>query len=384
MAASVFTFKPVEVQVDIYDRLGVRKVINAWGTITAVGGTIMPPEAFQAMAEAGRSYISLDELHEKAGQYIARLLGVEAAYVSSGAAGGMVLAAAACLTGTDQAKVWALPETEGWRNEIIAQRDDGPNYVYQGMRYTGARVVQVGAQEQMTLADIEAGLSDKTAAIMLYLGIRRQPSISEVAPLARRAGVPIIVDAAAELPPRRNLTEPLAQGADLIIFSGGKGIRGPQGTGLVLGKKELIDACRLNGNPRSAIGRPMKVSKECIAGLIAALEVFMARDEAEETAEYQRRGDQIVAMLADVPHIVARTLMDDPRARPTVPRVYITFQPGFALSPRQVREAMAASNPGVLIGETSEGVSVAVMLLDDWQVRYVGQRLREVLLSAGG
>lgn len=367
---------------DIYDRLGVRKLINAWGTITAIGGSLMPPEAFQAMAEAGRSYVSLDELHQKAGQYIARLLGVEAAYISSGAAGGMVLAAAACLTGTDQAKIWALPNTEGWRNEIIVQRDEGPNYVYQGMRHTGARLVAVGTPQEMTLADIKGGLSDKTAAIMLYLGIRRQPSIAEVAPLAREAGVPIIVDAAAELPPRRNLTEPLQQGASLIVFSGGKGIRGPQATGLILGKRELIDACRLNSNPHSAIGRPMKVGKEDIAALVAALEVFMARDEAEEIAEYKRRGDQIVALLADIPHIVARTLVDDPRARPTVPRVYIDFEPGFPLTGRQVRDALMAGDPPIAIGETREGVSVAVLLLDEHEVRLVGWRLREVLSAA--
>ena len=368
---------------DIYDRLGVRKLINAWGTITTVGGTLMPPEAFRAMAEAGGSYVFLEDLQRKAGEYIAKLVGVEAAYISSGAAGGMVLAAAACLTGTDQDKVWALPETEGWRNEIIVQRDDGPNYVYQGMRHTGARIVQVGTPGSMTLADIEGALSDKTAAIMLYLDIRRQPTVAQVAPLAQRTGVPIIVDAAAELPPRRNLTEPLAQGASLIIFSGGKGIRGPQATGLVLGKRELIEACRLNGSPYSAIGRPMKVGKEDIAGLVAALEVFMARDEAEETAEYKRRGDRLVSLLTGIPGITARTRVGDPRARPTVPRVYIDFAANYALTGQQVREALLAGDPAIAIGAMPQGVSVAVLLLEDHEVDLVGWRLAEVLRSSG-
>lgn len=368
---------------DIYDRLGVRKVINAWGTITTVGGSLMPPEAFRAMEEAGRSYVWLNELNEKAGQYIARLLGVEAAHICSGAAGGMVLAAAACLTGTDSERICALPNTGDCANEIIVQRSSGHNYVYQGMRHTGARLVEVGCPQQMTLDDIAGGLSDKTAAIMLYLDIHCQPPIREVAPIARRAGVPIIVDAAAELPPRSNFCQPLADGADLVVFSGGKGIRGPQATGLILGRGDLIEACRLNANPYSAIGRPMKVGKEDIAALVAAIEVFVARDEAEEMAEYERRADRIVAMLDGVPGVCARTLVADPRARPVVPRVYVDLAPDFPLTGRQVREAMLAGEPSIVIGETDEGVSVAVLLLDDeWQVHAVGTRLREVLLAA--
>ncbi len=367
---------------DIYDKLGVRRVINCWGTVTAIGGSLMPPEAYQAMAEAGKSFVFLDELHQKAGQYIANLLGVEAAYISSGAAGGMVLAAAACLTGTDPKRIWALPNTEGWKNEIIVQRDDGPNYVYQGMRYTGAKLIHVGTPKQMTVADIESGLSQNTAAIMLYLGTRSQATIAEVAPLARRAGVPIIVDGAAELPPRKNLTEPLAQGADLVIFSGGKGIFGPQATGLILGRKDLIEACRLNANPHSAIGRPMKVGKEDIAALIAALEVFISRDEEAEMREYERRADYIVGTLAGVEKIEARTLLADPRARPVIPRVYIDFKEGFALSPREVRDRMLAGNPPVMIGEMERGIRVDVMMLEEWQLRYVARRLKEVLSEA--
>ena len=367
---------------DIYDKLGVRKVINAWGTITAIGGSLMPPEAYQAIVEAGRSFVFLDELQRKAGEYIAALLGVEAAYISSGAAGGMVLAAAACLTGTDPQRIWALPNTEGWRNEIIVQRDDGPNYVYQGMSHTGARLVQVGTAQEMTVADIEAGISENTAAIMLYLGTRRPPAVSEVAPIARRAGVPLIVDAAAELPPRVNFTRPLEQGVDLIIFSGGKGIFGPQGTGLVLGRKALIEACRLNSSPHSAIGRPMKVGKEDIAALVAALEVFVSRDEEAQMQEYKRRADIIVQALAGLKGIEARTLMADPRARPVVPRVYVDLQEGYGLTGRQVCERMLAGELPIAIGETGSGVRVDVMLLEEWQVRAVGRKLREVLGAA--
>ncbi len=366
---------------DIYDKLGVRKIINAWGTITTVGGSRMPPECYQAMAEAGRSFIFLDELHTKAGQYIAQLLGVEAAHISAGAASGMVLAAAACLTGTDPQKVAALPRTEGWANEIIVQKAPGPHYVYQGMTYVGGHLVQVGTPQKMTVADIEQALSDKTAAIMLYLDIWPQPSIAEVAPLARRAGVPLIVDAAAEMPPRRNFTEPLRQGADLVIFSGGKGILGPQATGLIVGRKDLIEACRLNGNPHNAIGRPMKVGKEDIAAFICALERFMARDEQEEMKQYARRGEQIVQELEGIAGIEARVLWDDPRGRPVVPRVYIDFQEGFGLTAEQVRQKMLDGEPAVAIGESKTGVVVAVLLLNEDEVGIVARRLKEVLTT---
>ena len=367
---------------DIYDKLGVQKVINAWGTITRIGGSRMPPEAFEAMAEAGRSYVDLDELHRKAGQYIADLVGVEAAQISSGAAGGVVLAAAACLTGTDHERILALPNTEGWRNEIIVQESGPGNYVYQGMRHAGAKLVQVGSEDALTVADIEGGLSENTAAIMLYLDIRPQPSIAEVSPIARRAGVPIIVDAAAELPPRSNLTQPLADGADLIIFSGGKGICGPQSTGLVLGQAELIDACRLNSNPHSSIGRPMKVGKEEIAALIAALEVFVATNEDAETAEYKRRADYVVAELEGIVGIRAQATMHDPRARPTVPRVFIDLDDDFGLTAKEVVAQMRAGDLPIAIGTTSTGVTAAVMLLEEWELRALASKLKTILKSA--
>jgi L-seryl-tRNA(Ser) seleniumtransferase len=370
---------------DIYDKLGVRKVINAMGTVTAIGGSIMPAEAYEAMAEAGRSFVFLNELHQKAGHYIAELVGVEAAYISSGAAGGMVLTAAACLTGTDQEKIWALPHTQGWRNEIVVQRDPAPNYVHQAMRHTGAQLVEVGTPEEMTVADIEGGLSEKTAAVMLYLykSGMTQPTVSEVSPIAQRAGVRIIVDAAAELPPRRNLTQPLEDGAQLLVLSGGKGIFGPQATGLVLGQKELIEACRLNSNPNSSIGRPMKVGKEDICALIAALELFMAQDEEAEMEEYRRRADYIVQELAGIERINARTLLADPRGRPVIPRLYIDLEEDFGLVGREVCQQMLEGEPPVVIGETDGVVRVDVMMLEEWELRAVARRLREVL-SAGG
>ena len=367
---------------DIYDKLGVRKIINAQGTVTTVGGSLMPAEAYEAMAEAGRSFVFLDELHRKAGAYIAQLLGVEAAYVTSGAAGGMVLAAAACLTGTDQEKIWALPDTDGWENEIVVQKSDEPNYVYQGMSYAGARLVEVGTAQETTVSQIESAITDRTVAIQLYLGIRPQPTVAEVAPIARQAGVRIIVDAAAELPPRSNFTEPLEQGADLVVFSGGKGIFGPQATGLILGKKELVEACLLNSNPNSSIGRPLKVGKEDICALVAALERFVSRDEEAEIREYKRRADIVVREIGDVPSVSVQARMADPSARPVIPRVFIDLDPGNVLTGEDICQRMLERDPPVVMNATSTGVRVDVMMLEEWEVLAVARGLKEVLSGA--
>ena len=364
---------------DIYDKLGVRKVINAQGTVTSVGGSLMPQEAYQAMAEAGRSFVFLNELHQKAGAYIARLLGVEAAYVSSGAAGGMVLATAACLTGIAQDKIWALPDTNGWKNEIVVQKSDAANYVYQGMRHTGAHLVEVGTTRGTTVSQIEGGLTDKTVAIQLYLGRKEQPSVAEVTQIAQQADVRIIVDAAAELPPRSNFTEPLEQGADLVVFSGGKGIFGPQATGLILGRNELVEACLLNSNPHSSIGRPLKVGKEDICALIAALERFVSRDEETEIQEYKRRADTIVEEIGNIHSVRVQTLIADPRARPVIPRVYIDLDPGYALTGEEICQRMLDGVPPVVMGAMDTGVRVDVMMLEEWELRAVARRLKEVL-----
>ena len=362
---------------DIYDRLGVRKVINAHGLITTLGGSRMPREAFKAMEEAGAHFVSLNELHEKAGKYIADLVGVEAAYVCSGAAGGMVLAAAAVLTGRDKAKISKLPDTRGWRNEIIVQKSRPGNYVHQGMRCAGARLVEVGDEHAATASDFESALSETSAAIQLYLRNPR-PSIDEIAPVARRANIPVIVDAAAELPSRLNFRAPLESGADLIVFSGGKGICGPQATGLILGRGELVEACRMNGNPNSAVGRPMKVGKEDIAALVAAVELYVARDEEAETREFERRSDYIVGALADVLGVRARTVSPDPELRPAVPRTFVELSE-IGLAAADVGERLRSGTPSIEIGTEPGTLCIDVMQLGEMELETVARRLREVL-----
>lgn len=375
---------------DIYDRLGVRKIINSMGTISAIGGSVMPPEVYDAMREANESYVFIDELERKAGEYIANLLGIPAAFVSSGATDSLLLSAAACMTGTDQHRIRSLPNTQGWKNEIVVHKDYGDEYcyMYQAMRATGAKLVEVGTREKLTLQDVERGLTENTAAIELWLRYRDQPKISEVYPIAQRAGVPIIVDAAGQTPPRSTLTEPLEEGADLVAISGGKGLYGPQGTGLILGSsKELIDACRLNASPHSAIGRAMKVGRESVCALIAALEVYLERDEEADKLEYKRRSDYVVQELEGIPGVKARTEMADPTSRPVVPRVYIQLDSDFPLSAKDVQQHMLAGQPPIAVGSdfhtpNPRTVRVDVLLLREWELKAVARRLKEVLSTA--
>ena len=365
---------------DIYERLGVRKYINSRGFVTGMGGSRMPPEAYEAMAEAGRCFVKLEELLDRAGAHIARLVGVEACCICSGAAGGMVQAAAACLTGTDGDRVRQLPMTEGWKNEIIARASGPGNYITQGMRATGAHIVEVGSNSSLTAEDVAGAIGEKTAAVQIFL-MHEAPKVAEIAAVTRPAGVPLIVDAAAELPPRRNLTQPLADGANLVVFSGGKGIRGPQATGLILGDADLIAACRINGNPVSSIARGMKVGKEDIAALVVALERFVAIDEEEETAELGRRSDFIVAALEGIGGVAAEKRMADPRTRPVLPRVYIELAPDFPLGGDRIAEILEAGSPAVSLSGSDRGLRVDVAQLDESELETVARCLREVLAN---
>ena len=288
---------------DIYDRLGVEKLINAAGNKTNIGGSLMAPEVFEAMMEAGRSFVDLVELSQKVGVEIARLARVEAAHVSSGAAGGVVLATAACLTGPDARRIARLPDAEGMPNEVVLRPPAGPSYIHQGIRYTGAVLRPVGTPQALSPREIEAAVTEQTAALFFIYLQDGEDLIRAGVDIARRHGVPTIVDAAAELPHPGGLSCFSDMGVDLTVFSGGKGLSGPACTGLVLGRKDLVEAARLNAPPHYAIGRQLKVGKEEIIGLLRAVELFVARDEAAVRERWQAQAETIARALAEVPQV---------------------------------------------------------------------------------
>ena len=262
----------------------------------------MPPEVLDAMCEAAQRHVPLRDLQDAAGRRIAEVIGAPAALVASGAAGAILLAVAAALTGADREKVYALPDTSGGRNEVLVWRTRRPNYMYQACRAAGGKLVEVGDEAQVRPEDFRAALSERTAAILLVLAPIDQARdrlgpwssfVGSVAQFAREAGVPMLVDAASELPPRALIRRLLDLGAAGVIVSGGKAIRGPQASGILAGRPDLVAAAALNNNPLPAIGRPMKVGKEEIAGLVVAVERFFALDEQAQLDEWRAWCEQI-------------------------------------------------------------------------------------------
>lgn len=297
---------------NIYQTRGVPTLINAKGTATRLSGGIMCPEVTAAMAEAARHCVDMAALEAHAAQVIAKLTGAEAGYVTSGAAAGLLLATAACVTGLEPGKMARLPDTTGMKNEVIVVRSQR-NFYDHALRTAGVTLVEVGLPDRHAGAgvrdaepwEIADAITDRTAAVFHVVDRFARPSLPEVTAVAHAAGVPVIVDAAAQLPPQSNLQRFIAEGADLVAFSGGKAINGPQATGILCGRRDLImavalqhldldifweqwspppaliDKARLKGLPPHGIGRPCKVGKEQIIGLLTALELFVAEgDEA--------------------------------------------------------------------------------------------------------
>ncbi len=291
---------------DVYQKLGVRPIIHGAGTTTRYGGSLMRPETIEAMRQASQAFVNIDELNAAAGETIARLLGAEAALVTAGAASGLVLQAAACIAGDDPAKIARLPDSTGMKNELIIQRVH--RFMYDQMfRVAGGVMVEIGSGRRTEPHQLASAITDKTAAVVyLHSPFTSPPGLlpfETICDLAHAADVPVIVDAASMLPPRQNLYTHLRQGADLVMFSGGKGIRGPQSTGILAGRRDLIRAATLNASPNHSVGRPSKTSKEEIVGLVTALELFLAEDEdavgngrlAEGIDPCQRRVDFLTA-----------------------------------------------------------------------------------------
>jgi len=282
--------------------LGLRPVINAAATLTKLGGSVMPPEVVAAMNEAAKTHVDFFALQRAIGKRIAEATQNEAAFVSSGAAGGIVVAVASVLAGTDLLKISNFPSLDGFEKaEIVVHRSQRNGYDY-AARQTGARFVEIGD----SLDELEAAITDRTGAVLWFAGAlaKDSPPLESVIEIAHARDVPVIVDAAAQLPMMSNLwryTRDL--GADLAIFSGGKGLRGPQSSGLVLGRADLIEGCYANGSPNTAIGRPLKVGKEELFGVLAALEWSLARDEDAVLARYENIVQFWISGLSELPGV---------------------------------------------------------------------------------
>jgi D-glucosaminate-6-phosphate ammonia-lyase len=371
----------------VYRKLGVTPIIHGAGTTTRYGGSLMRPETIEAMREASQTFVNIDELNQAAGEAVARLLGAEAALVTGGAAAGLVLQAAACIAGDDPAKIAQLPDTTGMKNELIIQRAHRFPYD-QVFRVAGGKLVEIGLGRRTAAFELESAMTEKTAAVVyLYSPFTSPPGLlrfETLCEIAHKYDVPVIVDAASMLPPRQNLFKHLRQGADLVSFSGGKGIRGPQSTGILAGRKDLIRAAALNYSPNQAVGRPSKTSKEEIVGLVSALELFLAEDEAAEMNRYGEICTHIVDTVRDVPGIRA-TVEQDPLNR-IIPNAVIYFESSWkGQSGEAIRDALAAGTPHIYVKQgTQQGgyfdeIAVDPINLQPGDEEIIARRLYEDL-----
>lgn len=378
----------------VYERLGVRRLINGTSWRTNVGGSIMPPSVVEAMEEASRWFVDLDELNAKAGETISRLTGAEAGLVTAGSAAGMMLEAAACMTGGDPAKVQQLPDTNGMKNEIVIQWAHRVSYD-NAFRTAGAKLVQIGGVGATHSWELEMAINENTAAVAYVFASPAQGSLpfSQVVEIAHTRGVPVIVDAAAMLPPPENLTRYIAMGADLVSYSGGKGVRGPQSTGILCGRNDLIEAAYANSSPNSyAVGRGAKVCKEEIAGLVTALEMFVDTDHQALMSNWRAQCKHIVEALQGIDGVkaeLAEAMPELDEFESATPRALVHLESSYkGPDQSEIMERLANGDPSVRvlplgndgwIPSVGTGVVVSPVNLLDGEAEIMADKLREVL-----
>ncbi|MEA2596025.1 MAG: D-glucosaminate-6-phosphate ammonia-lyase [Thermomicrobiales bacterium] len=378
----------------VYDRLGVRPVINATCHWTDYGGALMWPDVIEAMADARRSYVNVHDLIDRAGPVISGYTHAEATHIVSGCAAGLLAGAAAIMTGNDVVKMAALPHTAGvMKHEFVAHRfarrrdESGREYPVwsyaQAVRTAGGVMVEVGDDGGVTREALAGAIGPKTAGVYWLsddpaAGI----SLAEVVEVAHEHRVPVLVDASNTLPPAEHLHHFVDLGVDLVSYSGGKGLRGPQGSGFLTGRGDLIRAARRQSSPNDGVGRSLKVSKEEMVGLVTAIEIWSQRDHARDLEDAKRRTHHVVGKLADVAGARVEYRFPDHIGRP-YPTVFVHLDPARGRTGRQVIDALLAGEPSIATMDYADPyvVRVDVRILEDDQVELVARRLREVLTT---
>jgi L-seryl-tRNA(Ser) seleniumtransferase len=340
------------------------------------------------MAAASRAFVDMDELHGAAGRRVAKLIGAEAAHVCAGATAGIALMAAACMAGSDPEKIARLPDTTGMKRRFVTQRSHR-NPFDQALRVAGGEFLEIEAD----VAELERSLKDDVAAVYhthAWFCTRKALPLPQVVEIAHRAGVPVIVDASAEVPPVENLTRFLREGADLVAFSGGKAIRGPQASGFILGRPELIEACRRNDCPNMSIGRGMKTGKEEIVGLVKAVELYINRDHAAEMAVWERRVAHVLEEVCSIERVRAWRQLPHGIGQ-QIPHAAVTWEEGaLPITPPEAAQQLMAGPPRIAVqlvgpqryafaGFTAPELRIHPHTLQEGEEIIVARRLREAL-----
>lgn len=376
---------------DYYDKLGVTKIINAAGTYTALTASTMPPQVQKAVARAAQHPVRLHELQTKAGEYLAKKLKCEAALVTAGASSGLTLGTSACLTVANRCGIRDIPQgVMQQKNEVLVQKAHRYGYD-QALVACGAKMVEV-----VSLDDYERAFTDKTVMAHFFNAAEGgQISREDWIAVAHKHGVPCFNDAAADMPPISNLWNYTGMGFDLVTFSGGKGIRGPQNAGLLLGKRELIEAAARNNNPYDGVARGQKVAKEQIVGMVAAIDWLLDQSDESMAKEFRARAEQVLAQLRGVPTIDAQVFT--PPLANHVPHLLVRYdQSKLGVTPKDVLKALRNGTPAIELNPASgstQGASaglpvdantlvVGVWMLQPGEDVIVGKRLREVLLAS--
>jgi L-seryl-tRNA(Ser) seleniumtransferase len=365
-------------QKDLYKDLGVRTFINCAGTYTALTGSLMPKEVTDAITFGTSQYVELDELQDRVGERISELLECEYATISSGCFGAMSIATAGVMCGMDNEKVAQLPNTDGIKNEVIMQESHYMGYC-QALTNVGAKLIKI-----KSAIDLEKSINSKTAMLWFLNAGNDKGSIKwqEFVDLGKKHNIPTFIDCAADVPPVDNLFKYTKMGFDLVAFSGGKGLRGPQSAGLLLGNRKLIEAARLHTPPRGeTIGRGMKVNKEEVLGMLTALELYLNKNHDEEWKMWEGQIKMISDSAKSVDGVKSEVFV--PKYANHVPSLKICWDPkNVKITPNQFRHELRIGHPSIETTGDNESVGITTWMMEPGQERTVSRRIREVFSMA--
>jgi L-seryl-tRNA(Ser) seleniumtransferase len=384
LGSSVVAGAPAIAGRDFFKELGVRPFINAAGTYTTLTASLMWPEAVEAMNYASKTFVPLNDLHDAVGKRLAELIGCEAVMVTSGAAAALTVGTAACITGKNLDFIKRIPEITGMKSEVIIQKSHRYGYDH-AVRNCGIKMIEVETPEEL-----EKAVNERTAMMLFFNDAdpKGKIKIDEFIALGKKHKVPTFNDAAADVPPTDHLSKYIKMGFDLVTFSGGKGMRGPQSCGLLLGRKDLIEAARLNCSPNSdSIGRGMKVNKEEMLGMMVAVEMYLKRDAAAEWKEWERRAKLITDSLAQIGAIKSEIYV--PPIANHVPTIRLGWdKAALKLTADEVRKQLREAKPSIEIAPGSspataekQEISVGVWQMQPGEAEIVAKKMREVFQS---